>query len=685
MPLPSARTMLRVTLLLALLASAGVRAEVSAIAGSMAIPADSTAVPADSTARSPVSASRVRLAPGELDLDRLRRDGRTSARLQLEERWAIQVLELPLPGEGWDQLSTPDAGVPLLAGRAHATDRTPVSGFPLYFGLPNAATAIGSPGPSRSDPFLVSGWGTALTRAPMEGAAELLASPRASLWWEPALLDRGATLGATESALLYEKGDDGLQQVGARFVMPSLGPGLAAAYTRRATDGAEAWWRATDMRYAAAVLLPWHGALRGWVEGDLASRRIEDAAPDPDVVRTRAGESMLEDRSLAVHLLRSAGTWEHRMRAGVARAKHTGIEIDGVRKRWDEPSWTIGGESRWRPAADWLWIGALHATGRDLRYRAGPATTPTGPLDISIRETWREGRAGLAVRHDVARHGTTRSWGADIAYDARENDRGMLDARLHASLLSRRGSARLDLESAHERATGEDLLLPERDRIYEDVVVLPKPVRYTESGDPTLRPRRLNGAVASAHWRPPGRMELSASGSARHIVDDFGWDLSRIETADSIFVEDRATRRGSGWTSHASVGAAAAWRSISLRALGWMRGGSSRLSPRGGAPPRAGLDASLEGAAILFRGDLPLRFGVEAHVTGRRVAPIQAAATAVFAASIRADFTDAGLFLRLDDLFDRRPPSGLYEIATDTGVPTTGRRFRFGVVWHLLD
>lgn len=673
MPLPSARTMLRVTLLLALLASAGVRAEVSAIAGSMAIPADSTAVSPDSTKHTPVAASRVRLAPGDLDFDRLRRDGRTSARLLLQERRAIQVLEMPLPGEGWDRLSTPDAGVPLLGGRAHATDRTPVSGFPLYFGLPNASTAIGSPGPSRGDPFLISGWGTA--------------APRATLWWEPALLERGAKLGATESALLYEKGDDGLQQVGARFVMPSLGPGLAAAYTRRATDGAEAWWRATDTRYAAAVLLPRRGAFRGWVEGDLASRRIEDAEPNPDslVVRKRAGESMLEDRSLAVHLQRSAGAWEHRMRAEVARTKHTGIEVDGVRQRWDEPSWTIGGETRWRPAADWLWIGALHATGRDLRYRAGPAMTPIGPLDTSFRETWREGRAGLAVRRDLTRNGTTRAWGAEIAYDAREHDRGMLDARLHASLLSRRGSARVDLESAHERATGEDLLLPERDRIFNDVLVLPKPVRYTASGDPTLRPRRLNGAVASAHWRPAGRMELSASGSARHIADDFGWDLSRVETADSIFVEDRAMRRGSGWTSHASLGAAASWRSVSLRALGWMRGGSSRLSSRGGALPRAGLDASLDGAVTLFRGDLPLRFGVEAHVTGRRAAPIRADAKAVFAASIRADFTEAGLFLRLDDLFDRRPPSGLYEIATDTGVPTAGRRFRFGVVWHLLD
>ncbi|MEK7316835.1 MAG: hypothetical protein AAB011_11680, partial [Candidatus Eisenbacteria bacterium] len=613
MPPPDVCRRLRLALLAFVLTATVARADdwatpdsTAALSDSTAALSDSSAIPADSTARTSAAASSVRLAPGDLNLDGIRRDGRTSARLQLQERGAIQVLELPLPGEGWDRLSTSDAGVPLPGGRTHATDRTPVSGFPLNFGLPNAATAIGSPGLSRSDPFLVSGWRAAPTRNLMEGAAELLAMPRVSLWWEPALLERGATLGATESALLYEKGDDGLQQVGARFVMPSLGPGLAAAYTRRATDGAEAWWRATDRRYAAAVLLPRQGALRGWIEGDLASRRIEDAAPDPDplVVRTRAGESMLEDRSLALHLRRGAGAWEHRLRAEVARTKHTGIEIDGVRRRWDEPSWTIGGESRWSPAAEWLWIGAIHAAGRDLRYRAGPALTPIGPLDTSFRETWREGRVGLAVRRDVARHGTTRAWGADIAYDARENDRGMLDARLHASLLSRRGSARVDLESAHDRATAEDLLLPERDRVSEDLTVLPKPVRYTESGDPTLRPRRLNGAVASAQWRPAGRMELTASGSARYIVDDFGWELSRIETADSIFVEDRATRRGSGWTSHASLGAAASWRSLSLRALGWMRGGSSRLSPRGGALPTAGLDASLDGGVILFRGDL---------------------------------------------------------------------------------
>jgi len=668
-----------------LAAVAGARAEGLATAEGLA-PADSLAAFADSTGRAPSAPSRARGARGELDVDRLRLDGRTTIRRQLQGRWPAQAIEFPLPSEAWDRSVTLDAGVPLAGQATPATDRTAVSGFQLFFGLPNAATAIASPGASRNDPFLVSRWSTASPRPMMGGAAELLAAPRASLWWESALLDRGARPGPTESALLYEKGENGLQQVGVRFVAPSLEPGFAAAYTRRATDGVEAWWRATDTRYAIAVTLPRRGTLRAWIEGDLASRRIEESAiPDPALGRIRAGESLLDDRSLVLHLQQNGGGWEHRLRAEVARARHTGIEIDGVRQRWEEPSWTLGAESRWRPAPGWTWMAGARAGGRDLRYRAGPATTPIGPLDVAFGATRHEGRAGIAVRRDVARRGTSRSWGADLAYDAREGDRGMLDARLHASLLSRRGIARLDLESAHERATWEDRLLPERDRVFEDVVVMPKPVRYTASGEPSLRPRRMNGAVASALWHPRGGLEFSTSGSARYVADDFGWDLTRIETADTLLVLDRAALRGSGWTSHASLGTAATWRSISLRALGWMRGGSSRHSPRAGALPRAGLDASLDGAAVLFRGDLPLRFGVEAHLSGRRQAPIRAAATAVFDASIRADFTDAGLFLRLDDLFDRRPPSGLYEIATDAGVPTAGRRLRFGVVWHLLD
>jgi hypothetical protein len=311
--------------------------------------------------------------------------------------------------------------------------------------------------------------------------------------------------------------------------------------------------------------------------------------------------------------------------------------------------------------------------------------TPIGVLDTGFAETRREARAGLALRHEKGERGRLRTWGADVAYDAREQDHGFLDARIHATAEAARGSMRVDLESAHERPSEEDLLLPERDRVFEDIVVLPKPVRYTVSGDPALRVRRLTGGAAAGSWRASKALEFTATGSARRVEDDFGWDLTRSETADTIVVTDRAVLRGSGWSSHGSLGMAATHGPLAIRALAWARGGSSRLSPRAGALPRAGLDASLDGAVKLFRGDLPLRIGVEAELTGRREAPIRSAATALFNASIRADFGDAGLYLRLDDLFDRRTPSGLYEISTDTGVPTAGRRFRFGVVWHLLD
>ena len=674
------------------------RAQGVALRDSVTVPADSvalhgTSAPSLPTGHSASADSVVRSATSppappsglHLDVDPLRLEGKTSLRLQFRERWPADAFALPLPSEAWERPVTLDAGVPLAGWRTAATDRTPVAGYLLLLGMPNAATAIAAPGASRNDPLLVSRWSEPTTRPVLEGPAELLAAPRPVLWWEEALLDRGARPGPTESALLYEKGDLGLQQVGARFTAPALGPGLAAAYTRRSSDGADALLRATDTRYAAVVALPRRGGLRAWIEGDVATRRIEDAELDASRGRIRAGEALLDDRSLALHAIQRAGVWEHRFRAEAARSRHTGIEIDGTRERWDEPTWTVAEESQWQPAAGWLWMAAARATGRTLRYRAGPANTPAGLLDVEFHGTRTEGRAGLAVRRDVRSGKRLREWGADLAYDAREGDLGFLDARLHASMTASRGSARLDIESTHERATWEDRLLPTRDRPFDDVVVLPKPVRYTVSGDPSLRPRRLNGAVATTAWRTSKSMEFTASGSARYLVDDFGWNLTRSETPDTIIVDDRATLRGSGWVSHASFGTAATLGPIGFRALGWLRGGSSRQSPHAGSLPRAGVDASVHGAAKFFRGDLPLRLGVEAHVVGRREGAIRAAATALFDATLHADFGDAGIYLRVDDLFDRCPPSGLYEIATDAGVPTAGRRLRFGVVWNLLD
>jgi hypothetical protein len=93
----------------------------------------------------------------------------------------------------------------------------------------------------------------------------------------------------------------------------------------------------------------------------------------------------------------------------------------------------------------------------------------------------------------------------------------------------------------------------------------------------------------------------------------------------------------------------------------------------------------LDANAVLFQGDLPLRIGFEVHAVSARRGLVRSPGFATAAASLRADFTDAGLFFRLEDLFDRRPPSGAYEITTDDGIPLPGRLLRVGVVWHLLD
>ncbi len=640
--------------------------------------------PSDSFTTPGASPRPEALAPA-VDADRLRLDGRTSAREQLRECWPAMAADLPLTSKAFDSPVSLDAGVPFASWRTSATDRTPVSGFLLSFGVPNAATTIGGPGPPENDPFLVTRWTSPRARGPMKGAAELVAAPSPTLWWEPSLREGASRASPTTSAVLYEKGEGGLEQVGARFASTTLGPGFAGAYTRRAADGSGALLRASEVRYATAMALPRRGAWRGWIDADIATRRVESAGEHPTDGRVFLTEALADDRRIGLHLDRRSGALEKRFLVATSRAKHTGIDVRGARERWSEPTTEAEGVVAWSPSPGWTWLATARGIRRSFHYRAGPAPTVTGSVDLESRGTLAEARAGLGVRHERAEAGATRSWSADLAYDTREGDRGALDARLGGAMEGRRGAFRLDLESAHQRATLEDRFFPMRDDYFEDVLVLPKTVRYASSGNRALQPRKLNGVVAAGAWRPGRALELSATGSVRYVVDDFGWNLSRRETADTIFVDDRAVVRGSGWRSHASAGIALSWQSIRWRALGWVQGGSEALSPRGGSMPRAGGDASLDVAAVLFHGDLPLRFGIDAHLTGARQAPIDAPAIALFDASLRADFTDAGLFLRVEDLFDRRPPSGLYEIATDAGVPTAGRRFRFGVVWQLLD
>jgi hypothetical protein len=659
---------------------------------------------ADSSIARAVGPGRLgtRVIAGEPALELLdrRRDGATTLPRQWRVRWPFSIAALPFLSDAFDRPVSLDAGVASDAWPAPSTDRTTIAGTLPSFGVPNAAATIAVPGPPEGDPFLVDAWdlrGDRETLSTLGGPAEMLAAPEPRLWWHEALRDSGAAGDPTSSALLYERGDRGVQHTGARFAAPGFARGVAGAFTRRASDGDAAFLRALETRYAVAANVTRGGPLEVWVEGALAARRIESATVDRDGVFEADGEAFGEARHLALHARRVHGAGEAAATLRFARVKHTQIDpdpttagaVDGPRERGDEPSASLRVVARRRLAPAWSGLLSLDAATGTIRSRAGPAPVFGGVLDESRDIRRRDARAAAGVRRQAKRGGV--AWAADAAYDVRDSDRGFLDARLSASIDAPRVAAWLALESAHQRATWEDRFSATRDRGFANILVLPQAVRYRSESDSSLRPRRLSGLAGRAVWTPRARLRLHATASVRYVDDDFGWDVTRTERIDSVFVLERAGRRGSGWNRHVSLGAAWSVGPVAAGAQGWTRGGALGSSndagpaPRAGSPARAGLDAALDARAVLFGGDLPLTLGLEAHVAGARRGLTRAPATATLDGSLRADFTDAGLFFRFEDLLDRRPPSGVYDIATDEAVPMPGRRFHFGVIWHLLD
>src|SRR5258705_7578964 len=100
---------------------------------------------------------------------------------------------------------------------------------------------------------------------------------------------------------------------------------------------------------------------------------------------------------------------------------------------------------------------------------------------------------------------------------------------------------------------------------------------------------------------------------------------------------------------------------------------------------RRALDASLELRFVLFQGDLPLRFGVESHARGPRRGLIREAGQITWDGTLSADFGSAGAYLRVQDLFDRRPGSAIWDPAHPEGAPMPRRLIQAGVGWNLLD
>src|SRR4051794_7356952 len=168
-------------------------------------------------------------------------------------------------------------------------------------------------------------------------------------------------------------------------------------------------------------------------------------------------------------------------------------------------------------------------------------------------------------------------------------------------------------------------------------------------------------------------------------MDDFGWSVSVDTLGGGIDLSSVAGRRGSGWLSHGALGWDFQRGAFRSRGVAWIRDGADSLSPQAGSPPRHALDARAEARIVLFQGDLPLHFGVESHARGARRGLIREAGLVTWDGTLSADFGSAGAFLRVQDLFDRRPGSAIWDPTVPSGARMPGRTFQAGVVWNLLD
>lgn len=644
---------------------------------SFAAPADSTA--ADTTGTAPALPDSTEPAGS---IDALRKRGLNNLEEVLRGRDAVLLVPTPRYGPVSAPTVLPDAGTRLrpsprgvLAERS--TDRTLVAGFPYSLAIPDLVTTWDDP---EGDGFEIqefTAFDPSIAPAAFRGAGDLLAAPRAESVHDFAM--PGATAGPrrAQSALSYRKGDGDALDTGAWFASPLLARGVAFSYARHASDGLSPFLSHLSTRYLAAAGLPRVGGLSLWLEGARFRRTIEMDIPSG--YAANAGSEIARgewgSEEIALHAragqtgLRGAGA----LRLG--RATRTQVDYARGRERWAFPEASLSASLiRDSGANGWTWNGSLDVASRQVRYRVDslPAFDPR----------FESVRVSAGVGHELA---SGIHVGLAAAFDARERDRPFADGRLSLWGGGRRGEARIDFESAHERPSWVDRLTPARDSLILFAGPDGETIRLFRSGDPTLRARGLHGALASGRFQAARGLSILGSGSLRRVTDDFGWDLTRTQTPDSIVIQDVARVRGDGWVSMAALGLVLDRAWFAGHGMAWARGGPDALSPRAGSPPRQGLDAALALRAKLFGGDLPLELGAEAHVQGPRRGIIRAPATVAWDGTLRADFGSAAIFFQFSNIFDRRVPSALYEISTDSAVLLPRRTFHFGVVWHLMD
>ena len=650
-------------------------------------PADSAAqAPPDSVAQAPPdSVAQARrdsfalVQPGgaapdtsraRIDLVRERTQGAASLEEILRLRRATFLQSLPIYGPPQGTLLLADGGGPIHPASHRqesdgSTDRTAMGSTTLSWGVPDLAAALDDSRGTGLEVLDLDALDFPLERSAFQGPEEALTTP-ASLG--PAYDTRNAPKNANQEArstLFYRNGDGGDLATGARFLLPAWGRSFYGSYTRLQGGGLDPLRDSESIHYTLQADLPRflsRDFTLGWRQ---LKREITDWS---------GGRAEWERRQLSLRASRQGATMSEFWAVRLSDSKRTQIAPDASRERWSLPEALLTGTTEWRHSASLTWIASGEVLSQRVSYRIGAL-----PEFDPRREA---ARIHIGVRHPTgARSGV----GADAAYDARETEPSLWDARVSVWCETTKFEGRLDVESAHERPTWIDRLTPPRTlfQSFDDPSLAY--VQFLRSGDASLGARTLQGSVASATYAPGRGFSLEPSASLHRVTNDFGWDLSREVRGDTLFIEDLARVRGSGWVSHASLGWNLRWRALLGRGVGWIRGGPDALSPRGSSPPRRALDAGVAARRALFQGDLDLRLGMEAHARGARHGTIEEPAQVTWDATINGEIGESSIFFRFDDVFDRTVGSGVFTPDRISGSPLPGRSFRMGVVWNLAD
>jgi hypothetical protein len=643
---------------------------------------DSAGAAADSTggrAKSPAAADTTRAPASSLrriDLTSERKAGAASLENVLRFRWATFLAPIPLFGPTQGSLTLPDGGGPVrldgwIREGERATDEPLIGSAALGWGAPWLALALDDPRTNGTDVLDLDSIELPLVPGDFREPGEILTRPLPRGPASPAPGDT-ARSGITRTTLLYRKGSGDQKLTGARFQTGVFRRRVYASYTRSQANGFEPLERSLSSRYALRAELGGWMSHRFSLEGLLYERSIQDSS---------GGASEWDRRHVALAATHDGTRWSDAWRLRFGTAKETWVLTPdqaltpepGSRERWEFPTTSAEGSISYRSDPATTWITSVQAASRKIVYRADslPAFEPRRG----------EARVRLGGRRVM---GSVSGVGFDAAYDVREAQPSFWDGRF--SLWSGTGGTRgrIDVESAHDRPSWVDLLTPATLHIFASPsqTVLSE---LSRSGDPTLRPRRLSGALGALGLTPLRGLDLELSGSYRRVTDDFGWNVSADTSGGVIQVASAAGKRGSGWLSHAAVGWEFKRGPIRARGLGWIRGGPDSLAPRAGSPPRRALESALDLRLVLFHGDLPLRFGVESHARGPRQGLIREAGQVTWDGTLSADFGSAGVYLRIEDVFDRRPGSAIWDPTVPSGAPLPGRTFQAGVSWNLLD